>query len=86
MDPTQVEHARRILRSVHEKTVARLVSFVTDNEEPLLGPDELDFTGVRDRLAGLQHELFVLGFLLTSLPAPPQPASPVKPPVEKDRS
>lgn len=83
MNPDEVERARRILRTVHGKTVERLVSFVNEHEDSLVAPEDFDTSGARERLAGLQQEIFVLGFLLSSLPAAPQPApAPAKPPVE----
>jgi hypothetical protein len=81
MNPTEVEQARRILRTVHQKTVEGLVSFVLEHEDPLLDGDRFDNTS-RDRLAGFQQELFVLAYLLSSLPAPAPVPAPVKPPVE----
>ena len=71
-----VEHARRILKDAHKNTIARLVSFVIENEEQVTGSSREDFdtTGTTERLTGLQQEIFVLGYLLGSLPQPAQPA------------
>ena len=82
MEPTDVEKARRILKSLHQHSVERLVSFVVENEDSLVNRGEFDASGATDRLSGFQQEIFMLGFLLGSLPTPPQPAPPPKPPVE----
>jgi hypothetical protein len=83
MNPSEVERARGILLATHHKTIERLVSFVLEHEEDLLQKEDYDSTGASDRLAGFQNEIFVLGYLLTSLPVPPPPAAPLKPKVEK---
>jgi hypothetical protein len=84
MNPSEVEQARQILKLVHKKTIERLVSFVLVNEQPLVERDEFDMSGAGDRLVALQQEIFVVSYLLSSLPAPPQPAPTVSSaPVEK---
>ncbi len=82
MNPSEVERARKILKTVHQQTVERLVSYVIENEESLVSRGEFDSSGVSERLSGFQQEIFMVGFLLGSLPAPPQPAPAPKPPVE----
>jgi len=83
--PEDVEQARRILHKAYQSTVARLVSFTIENEEPLdsASTQDYDSTGVTERLARFQQEVFVLCYLLGALPASPQPAPNPKPPVEK---
>jgi hypothetical protein len=73
MDPADIERARRILRTVHQHAVERLVSFVVENEETLVSRGEFDSSGATERLSGFQQEIFTVSFLLGSLPAPPQP-------------
>src|SRR5258708_22108170 len=83
--PTAVEQARRILREAHKNTLERLVLFVVENEEFLVQTSqrEYDASGTMERLTAIHQEIFVLGNLLGSLPAPAQPAPPPpKPPVE----
>jgi hypothetical protein len=79
--PEPVEHARRILKDAQRNTIARLVTFVNENEDEVLGSSREDFdaTGTTERLTGLQQEIFVLCYLLGSLPQPAQPAPAPKP-------
>jgi hypothetical protein len=73
MNPADVERARGILKNVHRQTVERLVHFVIENEETLASRGEYDSSGGSERLCGFQQEIFVLCYLLGSLPSPPQP-------------
>lgn len=83
MNPSEVEQARQILKTAHRKSIERLVAFVLTNEQPLVERDDFDTTGIGDRLVAIQQEIFVVAYLLSSLPVPPQPAPNVLPPVEK---
>lgn len=73
-----LERARRTLRAAHQSAVGRLVAFVVENEGDVLAcsANDFDATGTLERLQGLQHELFILGYLLGSLPQPAEPAKP----------
>ncbi|MBI3726045.1 hypothetical protein HY251_19115 [bacterium] len=80
--PEDLERARKVLRIAQHHTLSKLVEFVVDHEDEILASTGADFdsSGVMERLTGIHQELFMLGGLIATLPAPAAPvARPQKP-------